>query len=341
MIYKTLLLKEICQAKSFPLQLTIIFFSCFLLGCWSAPQPPRSLGSNLPKGIIKPKPTNPKKEIETHDEDSTDDEAPYDALARPRYRPQPSRPTITKTEYKATKAFSEKWSSPITDLEIHTAEELRQNRGFCQGVLEVVNQLRTQPQEFKKHVLALRENFVQNQASETSYYLENTPTYKLTMQTKEGLKVIDETLAFLNKMTKSPPLTPLKYNEVLTQSSLLHAKCMQKQQFFGHKNTEIKEYYEPWDRIKRYCKSYEMCGENLWLGSVHNDPTLLKLAIHLIVSLFVDDGVADRGHRYTLVNESFTDLGIAFLRYSPAIVTLKDARYTFVMNFGKGIESYS
>lgn len=237
-----------------------------------------------------------------------------------------------------TNKFSILEEKEIGDLKNHTEQELRKNEEFSKVVIDTVNELKTEPKKFKKHVIALKERFIKNQASDKSYYIVNTPTYKLTMQTHEGLPAIEEAIKFLDKMPENA-LKPgtLKYNPVLLNSSLLHAKCMRKEQFFGHYNEKSKSLYNPWDRVKKYCKSYEMCAENLWLGSVHDNPTLRELAVILIVALFVDDGVPDRGHRHALVNGDATDLGVAIFPYYRENDPIDQRKHVFVMNFGAGI----
>jgi uncharacterized protein YkwD len=224
---------------------------------------------------------------------------------------------------------SEKVASSNHDIERlknHTKEELARQAKFSNLVLTVVNELRTNPQRFKLHIEALKQSFLANKVDDKRYKIDKNTIFV----TKEGIKAIDEAIAYLEKMAKAKPLRPLIHNPILDKSSLLHAKCMQDGKFFGHENIKDQIFYNPWDRVKQYCTQYSLCAENLWSGHLNVNLTEKEQAIQLVVALFVDDGVPGRGHRDNLVLNEATDLGTALWPY-------EGEKSAFVMNFGAGI----
>jgi uncharacterized protein YkwD len=59
-----------------------------------------------------------------------------------------------------------------------------------------------------------------------------------------------------------------------------------------------------WDRIKKYGTWSGISGENLAFGTSRGDEYMLNL--------YIDDGVADRGHRTSIQNKRFKYVGIAY-----------------------------
>lgn len=232
----------------------------------------------------------------------------------------------SKPPKKKDRVQSDSYKHNLDDPTKHTKDELAKQAKFAIVVLEVVNELRTEPLKFKIHLEALKKYFLANKMDETSYRINEN----LIFRTKEGIKAIDEAIAYLEQMPKNKPLKPLEYNQILDKSSLLHAKCMQKGKFFAHENEKNKRFYKPWDRLKQYCTRYTLCAENLWCGELDEKLTEKEQAVNLIMSLFIDDGVPTRGHRDNLLLNDATDLGIALWSYN-------EKKSVFVMNFGAGI----
>lgn len=59
-----------------------------------------------------------------------------------------------------------------------------------------------------------------------------------------------------------------------------------------------------WDRIDRYGKGSGTMGENLSFGKSQGD--------EYMISLFIDDGVKDRGHRIAIQNDKYKLVGLAY-----------------------------
>jgi uncharacterized protein YkwD len=58
------------------------------------------------------------------------------------------------------------------------------------------------------------------------------------------------------------------------------------------------------NRIERYGQWRGICGENIMYGP--------STARDIVVSLIIDDGVADRGHRRAIFTPDYTTVGTAF-----------------------------
>ena len=59
-----------------------------------------------------------------------------------------------------------------------------------------------------------------------------------------------------------------------------------------------------WDRMERYGDASGTMGENLSFGKSRGD--------EYMTSLFIDDGVADRGHRTAIQSTKYFKVGLAY-----------------------------
>lgn len=217
-------------------------------------------------------------------------------------------------------------------LKLHSQEELNANAKLSHEILEVVNELRTKSPNFKKYLIDLKEKFTNNPGDFGKNSYKENKGDNISISTNEGLDAINEAINFFDKMT---PIPPLNYNLILDKSSLLMVKYMSKFNFFAHEKNTISEYSEPSKRIDQYCKKKRGYAENLWRGSLSDNTSLHDIAVKIVVGLFVDDGVKNRGHRENLINSKMTDIGNGIWNYGDGPYK---GQSTFAMNFGVGIE---
>ncbi|MCE5279102.1 MAG: CAP domain-containing protein [Planctomycetaceae bacterium] len=122
------------------------------------------------------------------------------------------------------------------------------------------------------------------------------------IRTKEGVAVLDETIAYLEKVATVPPLAPSK---PLSQAAMEHAKDTGPKGMTGHTGSDGSSAKE---RIKRYGKPVHSSGENISYG-----PTTAR---EIVLQLIIDDGVPSRGHRLNIFEKSFKLAGVAIAPHS-------------------------
>jgi len=113
--------------------------------------------------------------------------------------------------------------------------------------------------------------------------------------TKEGVTVVDETIAFLRRQAPLPPLAPAPLL-VLTA-----ADYSREQGTLGARGHVGADGSAPGDRVKRHGGGIYV-GEAIAYGT--ND------ASEVVRQMIIDDGVPDRGHRKLLFDKNFRFAGI-------------------------------
>jgi hypothetical protein len=105
------------------------------------------------------------------------------------------------------------------------------------------------------------------------------------------------------------PKQPLAFNTALISAARLHTLDMLTNNYFAHNSLNGDA---PWDRMTAQGYSYSYAGENIaWRGSTGTvSPASAALQLH--DDLFVDRGVAGRGHRINIMNNDFKEIGIGF-----------------------------
>ena len=103
------------------------------------------------------------------------------------------------------------------------------------------------------------------------------------VQSKEGVKAVDEAIRFLEKQK---PLEPLKPSKALSLAAEDHVKDTGRKNLTGHTGSDDSQ---PSDRVERHGTWKGMVSENISYG--------LRKARDIVMQLIIDDGVPDRGHR--------------------------------------------
>jgi len=158
--------------------------------------------------------------------------------------------------------------------------------------LEIVVELnlaRTQPAAYIE-ILKEYRGFIKGN------YLERPG--EITVVLNEGVKAVDQAIAFLQKQK---PIPPLALSKGLSLAARDHARDQGKTGQTGHTGSDKSTMGQ---RIERYGQWQSTAGENIAYGG--------ETARDMVIQLIVDDGVPSRGHRANIFNASFMVVGVAF-----------------------------
>lgn len=158
-----------------------------------------------------------------------------------------------------------------------------------QEVLSELNLARQKPLEYAKYVEDHRARF----NPDGTFTLRS----RVKMVTKEGVKAVDEAIAFL-KQVKA--VGPLEYSAGLSRAARDHVEDLGPKGQVGHGGSDGSD---PASRVKRYGEWETTTGENIAFG--HDD------ARTTVIQLIVDDGVPSRGHRTNIFQPKYRTVGIA------------------------------
>ena len=140
------------------------------------------------------------------------------------------------------------------------------------------NRLREDPKSFISYLQAQLDTFKGNVMTDTS---------QRSIQTVEGASAWSEAISYL---MNAEARQPLAWSDGLAASAYDHCSDIGGRGVASHNG---KNGSSPFDRIARYGKASGMEGENISFGS--------NTAKAIIMDLFVDDGVRNRGHRNSLM----------------------------------------
>jgi uncharacterized protein YkwD len=158
------------------------------------------------------------------------------------------------------------------------------------GVLEELNRARTDPEGFAAELEARLPHFRGN--------ISRRPGAEVGVRTVEGTAAVREAVRVLRA---TRPLAPLRLSRGMSAGAADHVRDQGPRGGMGHAGSDRSA---PASRINRYGRWFGVISENIQYGRAAN-------AREVIADLFIDDGVADRGHRKNALDPDVRVAGVS------------------------------
>lgn len=181
---------------------------------------------------------------------------------------------------------------PLTDWalqELSTAADAEFLDDLEKDVILHLNMARTDPARYSRDFIEPRIEYFSG-----TVYRE---LEELSLITLEGAQAVDECVSDMENTELMNPLVP---SECISLAALDHALDLSLTGKTGHIGSDGSVFST---RIERYGQWLISIGEVISYG-----PTTGR---EIVIGLLIDDGVADRGHRTSVLNPSFRLVGIA------------------------------
>ena len=179
----------------------------------------------------------------------------------------------------------ENWPS-----ELNTAEDAAYLNRLEKEVIFELNKVRSNPKRYAEEYMEELRVFYDGKVFT---YPGQTP-----IKSTEGISPLNECIELLKKIDQMPILKPV---EGLAKAADLLTEEQQKYGGIGHIS---RNGNTPQNRIERFIDWYICSSEDITYGSFE--------ARQIVITLLIDDGVPDRGHRQNILSQCFRFAGVSF-----------------------------
>jgi uncharacterized protein YkwD len=162
-------------------------------------------------------------------------------------------------------------------------------RAFSMSIAQAINMVRTEPGSMIPYAQEHLNSFKDEYSFKDPLNRPNT-----TMCTKEGRSAVVECMQFLREAGCVPPLAP---NRCLEESACEYAKML----------TAGAALPAIGDHISRHGNWRGAIGQTVSYGNMD--------AMAIVLSLLIDDGSPDRGHRESIFDPKFLQLGAGLVKH--------------------------
>ncbi|MGQ8338163.1 CAP domain-containing protein [Sunxiuqinia sp. A32] len=190
----------------------------------------------------------------------------------------------TNTSLLAETSSGQAWSTSL-----NTAEKAVYLKQYEKDIILEINKVRSDPARYATEYLEpLRSTFDG---------LKFTYPGEIPLKTREGVVALNECIQALKTAESAPALLPSKG---LSQGAKL---LVNDQKTYGGSGHITKSGWTTDVRLRRFGEWQSRLAENIVYG--HQD------ARHAVISMLIDDGVSNRGHRNNILDPEFQKIGVA------------------------------
>jgi uncharacterized protein YkwD len=200
--------------------------------------------------------------------------------------PLASRPQSLKSQTKQTKRSEQERPNPIKREPDKGTKDLLSP--LEREVIVEINLARTNPTQYLHYL----ENFRRSYNGKELKFSNGE-----SLITNEGVAALEEAINFVRS---AKPLAPLEIRNGLVLAAKDHLNDLVKTGKSGHRGSDGSSVE---DRFTRYGTWSDSVGEDIVYHS--------RTARENVISLIIDDGVANRGHRRNIFKPTFGVIGIA------------------------------
>ena len=196
------------------------------------------------------------------------------------------------------KTLSSTGAGPIVEVAPKSAPAKASPAFLSQLEMEIIDEMNLARMDPKKYA-AFVEEF-------KKYYDGNRltiPGRKKSLATNDGVAAVDEAINFLRT---AEPLAPLEIVKGMCMAAKDHANDLATKGITGHRGSDGSS---PNARVDRYGR---------WEGAIGETVVYeISPARQLVISLIIDDGVPNRGHRRNIFDSNYRVAGVS-ITDSPA-----------------------